>query len=108
MIKYTRRGWLATLAAPLAARPQGIASRGVRPQPRGKPSGLPFHARFTDVDLYNCHLEPTGGEIFRIVQFDHPAMVQEARGEHRLRIVVQDAKGRRVETLGVGTFERIR
>ena len=28
---------------------QGIASRGVRPQPRGKPSGLPFHARFTDV-----------------------------------------------------------
>src|SRR3569833_87485 len=27
----------------------GMASRGVRPQPRGKPSGLPFHARFTDV-----------------------------------------------------------
>ena len=26
-----------------------MASRGVRPQPRGKPSGLPFHARFTDV-----------------------------------------------------------
>src|SRR5947207_2366359 len=24
-------------------------SGGVRPQPRGKPSGLPFHARFTDV-----------------------------------------------------------
>ena len=27
----------------------GMASRRVRPQPRGKPSGLPFHARFTDV-----------------------------------------------------------
>jgi hypothetical protein len=26
-----------------------MASRGVKPQPRGKPSGLPFHARFTDV-----------------------------------------------------------
>ncbi|HXP09442.1 MAG TPA: hypothetical protein VN828_13135, partial [Acidobacteriaceae bacterium] len=28
---------------------QGIASRGVKPQPRGKPSGLPFLAHFTDV-----------------------------------------------------------
>ena len=28
---------------------QGVASRGVKPQPRGKPSGLPFHARFVDV-----------------------------------------------------------
>lgn len=28
---------------------QGMASRGVKPAPRGKPSGLPFHARFTDV-----------------------------------------------------------
>ena len=28
---------------------QGVASRGVRPKPRGKPSGLPFHARFTDI-----------------------------------------------------------
>ena len=27
----------------------GMASRGVRPQPRGKPSGLPFYAHFTDV-----------------------------------------------------------
>ena len=27
----------------------GMASRGVRPQPRGKPSGLPFYARLTDV-----------------------------------------------------------
>ena len=28
---------------------QGISSRGVTPQPRGKPSGRPFPARFTDV-----------------------------------------------------------
>src|SRR6059036_3631564 len=28
---------------------QGVSSRGVRPQPRGKPSGRPFLARFTDI-----------------------------------------------------------
>jgi hypothetical protein len=28
---------------------QGVATRGVKPAPRGKPSGLPFHARFIDV-----------------------------------------------------------
>jgi len=51
-----RRNFLALLAAGAAslgeAHPQelgGMASRGVRPQPRGKPSGLPFHAKFTDV-----------------------------------------------------------
>jgi len=26
-----------------------MATRGVKPQPRGKPSGLPYHAHFTDV-----------------------------------------------------------
>ncbi len=30
-------------------RVRAVSSRGVRPQPRGKPSGRPFHARFTDV-----------------------------------------------------------
>jgi hypothetical protein len=29
--------------------PQGMASRGVKPLPRGKPSGIPFDARFVDV-----------------------------------------------------------
>ena len=46
----TRREMLWLLAS--AARAQqtgGMATRGVAPQPRGKPSGLPFHARFTDV-----------------------------------------------------------
>ena len=28
---------------------QGISSRGIKPQPRGKPSGRPFNARFTDI-----------------------------------------------------------
>src|SRR5947207_15003707 len=28
---------------------QGISTRGLKPQPRGKPSGRPFLARFTDV-----------------------------------------------------------
>jgi hypothetical protein len=48
----TRRNILAILAAAGVCRAQqlgGMASRGVKPQPRGKPSGLPFHAHFTDV-----------------------------------------------------------
>ena len=28
---------------------QGVASRGVKPTPRGKPSGIPFKARLVDV-----------------------------------------------------------
>jgi hypothetical protein len=46
----TRRSMLALLAtlAP-SAFGQGVSSRGVRPQPRGKPSGRPFHSRLTDV-----------------------------------------------------------
>lgn len=41
---------LALLASPvLRAAAQGVASRSVTPTPRGKPSGLPFHARFTDI-----------------------------------------------------------
>jgi hypothetical protein len=63
-MKYTRRGWLATLAAPLALQAQGTASRGVRAQPRGKPSGLPFHARFTDVaGAAGLRLPVTYGEV---------------------------------------------
>lgn len=50
----TRRQLLTLLAASGAAaeaqQPQGgMASRGVRAAPRGKPSGLPFPARFTDI-----------------------------------------------------------
>jgi enediyne biosynthesis protein E4 len=53
----TRRKALLTLAGAgastilpfRAALAQGISSRGVKPQPRGKPSGRPFLAHFTDV-----------------------------------------------------------
>jgi len=47
----TRRQLLALLAAASApsAFGQGVSSRGVRPQPRGRPSGRPFLSRLTDV-----------------------------------------------------------
>ena len=45
----TRRAMLMLLACSADAFGQGISSRSVRPQPRGKPSGRPFVARFTDV-----------------------------------------------------------
>ena len=37
------------IASSATAWAQGVASRGVIPVPRVKPSGLPFHARFTDI-----------------------------------------------------------
>jgi hypothetical protein len=49
---FSRRGLLSLFALPAArlyGQAQGMASRGVKPAPRGKPSGLPFHARFTDI-----------------------------------------------------------
>jgi enediyne biosynthesis protein E4 len=53
-MRWTRRQALAQVLAPLAASEifaQGIATRNVKPVPRGKPSGLPFNARFTDVGM---------------------------------------------------------
>ena len=45
-----RRSFLTLLAgAPAALYAQGVASRGITPAARSKPSGLPFNARFTDV-----------------------------------------------------------
>jgi hypothetical protein len=40
---------VAAFIAACLAWSQGVATRTVKPQPRGKPSGLPFHARFVDV-----------------------------------------------------------
>ncbi|HLK68739.1 MAG TPA: CRTAC1 family protein [Bryobacteraceae bacterium] len=51
-MSMTRRELLAmgALAARLGlAQNAGMGSRGVRPTPRGKPSGLPFHAHFVNV-----------------------------------------------------------
>jgi enediyne biosynthesis protein E4 len=54
-----RRDFLVMFAAAAAKvgvstsqEPGGMASRGVRPQPRGKSSGLPFHATFTDAAMH--------------------------------------------------------
>jgi len=45
---FSRRQFAALLSS-LPAWAQGVATRSVSPAPRGKLSGLPFHARFTDV-----------------------------------------------------------
>ena len=47
---WTRRRFTGLLAgAALSANGQGVSTRNVKPMPRGKPSGLPFHAQFSDV-----------------------------------------------------------
>src|SRR5438552_1545628 len=49
-VQWTRRNFGKLLALPLGyLRGQGVATRNVPPRPRGKPSGLPFHAHFTDI-----------------------------------------------------------
>ncbi|MBV9501602.1 MAG: CRTAC1 family protein [Acidobacteriaceae bacterium] len=46
----TRRTLLGLLGVPVVhAFGQGVSTRAVKPQPRGKFSGLPFHACFTDI-----------------------------------------------------------
>ncbi len=46
----SRRDCLSLLLAPAArGLAQGVSTRTVKPTPRGKPSGVPFHARFTDI-----------------------------------------------------------
>jgi enediyne biosynthesis protein E4 len=55
----TRRALLGLLAAAAPAFEQGISTRSVKPQPRGKPSGRPFLARFTDVAKEAGLTEPT-------------------------------------------------
>ncbi len=68
---------------------QGVASRGVKPQPKGKPSGLPFRSRFTDVaaaaglkapviyggiDRKNYLLETTGSGV-AFIDYDNDGWV---------------------------------
>ena len=47
--EFLRLAAAAATAASTTAVAQGVATRNIAPQPRGKPSGLPFHAHFTDV-----------------------------------------------------------
>jgi len=59
---FTRRQMLALIASTPAAATafaQGISTRGVKAQPRGKPSGRPFLARFTDVAAQAGLTHPT-------------------------------------------------
>ena len=49
MKRFLAGAALASALAAAALFAQGIASRNVKPQPRGKPSGRPFPAKFTDV-----------------------------------------------------------
>ncbi len=58
MDKPTRRSLFALLAAGYGAMGQGVVSRVVQPQRRGKPSGLPFLAKFTDIAKQAGLLEP--------------------------------------------------
>ena len=58
MIRFSRREWLA-LSAAGALRAQGVSSRGIKSATRGKPSGLPFNASFTDVARQAGLTEPT-------------------------------------------------
>ncbi|MEO8131306.1 MAG: CRTAC1 family protein, partial [Bryobacteraceae bacterium] len=44
----TRRELIAILSA-VPALAQGVATRSVKPQPRGKLSGLPFDSKLTDI-----------------------------------------------------------
>ena len=47
----TRREFLWLAAASTMALAQGVSRRNVKPLPRGKPSGIPFLAHFTDIAM---------------------------------------------------------
>src|SRR5438067_2420939 len=46
---FTRREFLWLSSATSVAMAQGVSTRNVKPQRKGKPSGLPFHCKFTDI-----------------------------------------------------------
>jgi len=70
----TRRGFIA-LAGLASARGQGVSSRGVKAQPRGKPSGRPFLAHFTDIAHQAGLRQPT---VYGAV--DHKTYILEVVG----------------------------
>ncbi len=59
MPKTSRRTLFSLLAAASLASPQGVVSRVAPRQQRGKASGLPFNAKFTDIAKQAGLLEPT-------------------------------------------------
>ena len=54
----TRREFLWMVSTSTVALSQGVMTRNLKPLPRGKPSGLPFHARFTDVGMQAGLIHP--------------------------------------------------
>ena len=64
---HTRRSFSRLVALPaIQLFGQGISTRNITPSPRGKPSGLPFHARFVDVaEEAGLHSPTTFGESDR-------------------------------------------
>jgi len=55
----TRREFLWMVSTSTVALSQGVMTRNLKPLPRGKPSGLPFDARFTDVGMQAGLTHPT-------------------------------------------------
>jgi hypothetical protein len=55
----SRRAFLWMTAASAVSFGQGVSSRNIKPLPRGKPSGLPFLAHFTDIAAQAGLLSPT-------------------------------------------------
>jgi hypothetical protein len=55
----TRREFLWIVSTSTVALSQGVMTRNLKPLPRGKPSGLPFDARFTDVGMQAGLTHPT-------------------------------------------------
>jgi ASPIC and UnbV./FG-GAP repeat. len=101
---------------------QGIASRGVKPTPRGKPSGLPWHAKFTDVAASAGLTAPTiygevnsvsyiletssGGVAF--LDFDNDGWIDIFLvGGTRFSSVPAEATNRLYRNKGDGTFEDV-
>src|ERR1035437_9329245 len=116
----TRRDWLALAAcSPLAVHGQGMSRRSVPAAPRGKPSGLPFHARFTDIAAAaGLHAPVTYGGVDRklyltetvgcgvaFLDYDHDGWLDIfVLGGSRLELAPPDAPHRLYRNNRDGTF----
>jgi hypothetical protein len=107
----TRRTLLALLACSASpAFGQGVSTRSVKPQPRGKPSGRPFNARFTDVAKQAGLISPiiyggvdTKGYIIEVVGCGAAFIDYDNDGWQDLFIL----NGTRLEGAPAGTTNRL-
>lgn len=65
-----------------------------------------LRAKFEDIDVYNCRLQPLGGSVFRLVDFDELGLQQEVRGDARLRISTRGGVPV-IDAPGLGLFQRV-